>query len=198
VCGRSASYLDPVTVWLPVYSCTVPWIGTVQTQCCIQSQYCITFVQNSVSLFPRSHIFCVHTLATARFAHYKRYKRPQQKGYLDKSTYTSLRRPSFHPFPRLDLCPTSLLPRIRSSSSFREVRTAQPHDIKHSIEYLPYFRGLPLDSYDLPRNIVSTRVLAIRVRLGLGHRIWRRWWPSAVDPAPPTFRWAFLSPLLYP
>ncbi|KAH9059554.1 hypothetical protein EDB87DRAFT_1735380 [Lactarius vividus] len=35
----------------------------------------------------------------------------------------------------------------------------QPHDIKYSIKYLRYLRGLSLDYFDLPKNIVATSLI---------------------------------------
>ena len=36
----------------------------------------------------------------------------------------------------------------------------QPHDIKYSIEYLRYLRGLPLNSFHVPRSDVTTSLIA--------------------------------------
>ncbi|KAH9179057.1 CHAT domain-containing protein [Lactarius sanguifluus] len=94
----------------------------------------------------------------ARFA---RYTLSQQKEDLDKSilhfTEAILLPPVscggnsiniVEPFSYLALA------LLRRSEEFE-----QPEDIKYSIEYLRYLRGLPLDSFDLSRNTITTSLI---------------------------------------
>jgi CHAT domain-containing protein/tetratricopeptide (TPR) repeat protein len=131
---------------------------------------CITDVQNCLSLFPRSdkkHIEWVHLLAKARFA---RYKLSQLKEDLDKSIlhYTEA---IFLPPAAHSLNLVQLICRLALALIYRSKRFDQPEDIKFSVEYLRYLRGLPLDSFDVPSDIVTTSLieaLATQVRLNAG------------------------------
>jgi CHAT domain-containing protein len=138
----------------------------------------IAFLQNSLSR-PRSrsgHTIGVHRLALARFV---RYKLSQLKDDLDKSIlyYTEaifLPPVSQHEVqldPTLDVAPVFFhlaLTLLVRSSDF-----AQSEDIKYSIKYLRYLRGLLLDSFDLrvPRNLITASLihaLAAQVKLDVG------------------------------
>jgi hypothetical protein len=131
---------------------------------------CITDVQNSLSLFPRSdkkHIEWVHFLAKARFA---RYTLSQLKEDLDKSIlhYTDA---IFLPPAAHSLNLVQLFFLLTSALICRSKRFDQPEDIKFSVEYLRYLQGLPLDSFDVPSDIVTTsliKALATQVRLDAG------------------------------
>jgi CHAT domain-containing protein len=130
----------------------------------------IANVQNSLSLFPRSdkkHIEWVHLLARERF---ERYKLSQLKEDLDKSIlhYTDA---IFLPPAAHSLNLVQLIFRLALALISRSERFDQPEDIKSSVEYLRYLRGLPLDSFDVPSDIVTTSLieaLAIQVRLNAG------------------------------
>jgi hypothetical protein len=121
-------------------------------------------------LFPRSdqtHIESVHFLAKARFA---RYTLSQLKEDLDKSIlhYTEA---IFLPPAAHSLNLVQLFFLLTSALLHRSERFDQPEDIKFSVEYLRYLRGLPLDSFDVPSDIVTTSLieaLATQVRLDAG------------------------------
>jgi tetratricopeptide (TPR) repeat protein len=64
-----------------------------------------------------------------------------------------------------------LLVRIACALLARSQKFKQPHDINYSIEYLRYLRGLSLESFDVPRNDITTfliRALAIQVESEAG------------------------------
>ncbi|KAI9443710.1 CHAT domain-containing protein [Lactarius psammicola] len=129
----------------------------------------IAIAQNSLLRFPRSHpehITCVHNLAEARFV---RYTLLRQKNDLDMSIifYTeaiflphdSVVGPSFNI--------VELLFRLASALLDRSKKFERPDDLKYSIEYLRYLRGLPLESFHVPRNDVTTSLIeALADRVG--------------------------------
>ncbi|KAH9005397.1 CHAT domain-containing protein [Lactarius hatsudake] len=133
----------------------------------------IANAQNSLLLYPRSdytHIVGLHVLTISRFA---RYELLQEKEDLDKSIVhcteaiflTSVHRASLY-FNAIQLffhLAFALLRRFNESK--------RPEDVKSSLEYLRYLRGLPLESFDIPRNIVTkslVEALAAKVRLDDG------------------------------
>src|SRR6266702_4174043 len=133
----------------------------------------ITFAQNSLSKYTRSHsihITGVQTLAMARFA---RYERSQQKGDLNKSILHYTEAIFLPPVSQAvsSLHVVQLLFDLASALLDRSEDFDQPEDVKYSIEYLRYLRGLTLESFDVPRNDVITRLiqaLAAQVKLGAG------------------------------
>ena len=126
----------------------------------------ITILQNSLSLYPRSHtehINCIYKLAEARR---NRYQLSEEKDDLDKSI--------LHHSMAIFLSPVSydglllrnvfsLLFNIAHALIERSVRFEQHEGIKYAIEYLRFLRGSTLDSFDVPRSFVT--VLLVR---GLG------------------------------
>ncbi|KAH9162890.1 CHAT domain-containing protein [Lactarius sanguifluus] len=125
--------------------------------------------QNVLSRYHRSHsehIIGVHILAMARFA---RYTLSQQKEDLDKSilhyTEVILLLPvsrGGHPFNIVQLLLFLAIALLCRSEKFE-----QPEDVKYSIEYLRYLRGLPLDSFGLARRTITTlliQALGIQVK----------------------------------
>ncbi|KAH9041481.1 CHAT domain-containing protein [Lactarius deliciosus] len=133
----------------------------------------ITFLQGSLSLYPRSHpehVIRVHILTNARFL---RYSLSQQKEDLDKSILNCTEAIFLPPVSQagFSLNVVELLFHLAFVLLNCSERFKQPCDIKYSIEYLRYLRGLSLDSFDVPRNTVTTsliRALAIQVRLEAG------------------------------
>ena len=101
-------------------------------------------------------------------AQFRRYQLSQEKEDLDKCI-VHCTKVSFLPSVSragLSLHAVHLLFHITSALVVRSRQFRQPHDIKYSIEYLRYLRGLPLDSFDVPRNHVTSlliQVLAIQV-----------------------------------
>ncbi|KAH9005623.1 CHAT domain-containing protein [Lactarius hatsudake] len=128
--------------------------------------YDITFLRNSLLLYPRPHsnyITCVYNLAIVRWA---RYRLSQTKEDLDKAivqfTEAILLLPDSHRIVRL-------LFRLAYALLFRSEQFKQPDDLNSSIEYLRYLRGLPLDFSDAPGNLITPsliRALAIQVESG--------------------------------
>ncbi len=125
----------------------------------------------TLSLYPRSHLYHtigVYILAMARFA---RCSLSQQKEDLDKSIVHYTEAIFLPPVSRTGLNVVQLLFRLSFALLVRSEKFKQPHDIKYSIEYLRYLRGLPLGSFDLPRNTVTSsliRALGIRVESEAG------------------------------
>lgn len=133
----------------------------------------IAIVQNSLSFYPRSHpirIISVHMLAIARLT---RYKLSEEKQELDKSILHYTEAIFLPPVYRggRSLNAVQLLFHLASALLARSKDFEQPNDSKNSIEYLRYLRGLPLDSFGLTRNAITTsliRALAIEVEFEAG------------------------------
>ncbi|KAI9429487.1 CHAT domain-containing protein [Lactarius indigo] len=130
----------------------------------------IASLENSISHFPRlysEHITFVHSLANARLV---RYGMSQQKEDLDKSIlhYTeaillpvSRARDSFHVVQLLFHLAGALLDRSKDFD--------QTEDLKYCIEYLRYLQGLPLESFDIPRNdVISMLIRALGAQVESG------------------------------
>ncbi|KAH9047135.1 CHAT domain-containing protein [Lactarius hengduanensis] len=132
----------------------------------------IASFQISIFHFPRphpEHITSVHSLAMARLV---RYGLSQQREDLDKSIlhYTeaillpiSRARHSFHVVQLLFHLVGALLDRSKDFD--------QTEDVTYSIEYLRYLQGLPLESFDIPRNdviVMLVRALNAQVQSGTG------------------------------
>ncbi|KAH9059785.1 CHAT domain-containing protein [Lactarius vividus] len=135
------------------------------------TDYAISSIQDSISRFSRlhpKHITSVYGLAMTRFA---RYRLSQQKKDLDKSILhfteaillppVSWTRPPFNVARRLFYLAMALLSRSKDFG--------QTKDVKCSIEYFQCLRGLPLESFDIPRNnIVALLIQALWVQVELG------------------------------
>ncbi|KAH8984790.1 CHAT domain-containing protein [Lactarius hatsudake] len=136
----------------------------------------IAIIQN---LLPRSGVSS-HALAMVRIA---RYKLLQQKEDLDKCILhyaeAILLPPASWDGPSLTI--VDLLFYLASFLLLRSENFEQPEDVKYSIEYLRYLRGIPipldsfvrglpipLDPLDPPRNLVTKaliKALALQVKL---------------------------------
>jgi CHAT domain-containing protein len=124
-------------------------------------------------MYPRSqseHINCVYNLAEERWA---RYQLSQDKEDLDlfivHTTEAIFLPPISRDGHRLNNV-FQLLFHLAFALLDRSENFDQLEDIKYSIEYLRYLRGLLLDSFDLrvPRNLITTSLicaLATQVRL---------------------------------
>ncbi|KAI0293149.1 CHAT domain-containing protein [Multifurca ochricompacta] len=128
----------------------------------------ITSHQRALSRIPRSHPLytaCIHRLAKLRF---KRYELSEQKEDLDKSVvhYTEaiFLPPSWGFYLNVvQVFFQLLISLLRRSNEFE-----QPEDAKCAVEYLRYLRGLPLDIFEVPCNVVTTSLveaLGIQVKL---------------------------------
>ncbi|KAI0298341.1 hypothetical protein B0F90DRAFT_710441 [Multifurca ochricompacta] len=129
----------------------------------------IAYVQNVLLLFPRpcfAHTICIHTLAMMRF---KRYRFSDQKEDLDKSIlhYTE----AIFLSPPLDGASLNIILlffQLASSLLRRSKAFKQPEDAKYAVEYLRFLRELPLDTFGVLRNVVTTslvQALAVPVKL---------------------------------
>ncbi|KAH9014874.1 CHAT domain-containing protein [Lactarius pseudohatsudake] len=136
----------------------------------------IAELQSVLSRLPRhprshsTHIIGVHYLAKARFA---RYTLSEQKEDLDKSILHFTEAILLPPVSRdgLSLNIVELLFRLARNLLYRSEKFEQPEDVKYSIEYLRYIRGLPLDSFGLARHTVTTwliQALGVQVDLEAG------------------------------
>jgi tetratricopeptide (TPR) repeat protein len=129
----------------------------------------ITFLQNSLSLYPRSHsehINCVYKLAQLRFA---RYDMLQEKEDIDKCilhfTESILLPPVSRDRPHLVQQFFNLTFALLERSDDFE----QPEGVEDVIRYLWFLQRLPLDSFDVPRAIVTgslIRALGVQVKWG--------------------------------
>jgi tetratricopeptide (TPR) repeat protein len=129
----------------------------------------ITTLQNSQSLYPRSHSernTWVYKLCKVRW---ERYLLSQDKEDLDKTivhcTEAIFLPPvswAYHPGNIVHLLVDIAFGLLKRFEEFK-----QPHDIKYSIEYYQYLRGLPLESFDVPRHHVTTSLIrALGVQVG--------------------------------
>lgn len=121
----------------------------------------LAIAQGSLSFYPRSdhqRIIWVHILAMAR---YSRYKRSQQKEDLDQSIVFCTEAILLPPISRAGrfLNIIQLLFRLALALLDRSEALEQPEDVKSSIEYLQYLRRLPLDSFNVPRDDVTTSLI---------------------------------------
>ncbi|KAH9005615.1 CHAT domain-containing protein [Lactarius hatsudake] len=121
----------------------------------------IAVLQNVPSRLTRSHlehINGVHALAMARFA---RYTLSQQKEDLDKSILHYTEAILLHPVSRggHSLNIVKVLSYLARTLLYRSEKFEQPEDVKYSIVYFHYLRGLPLDSFDVSRHIVTTSLI---------------------------------------
>ncbi|KAH9028200.1 CHAT domain-containing protein [Lactarius pseudohatsudake] len=121
----------------------------------------IANAQNILSRHPRSHsehIIGVHTLAMVRFA---RYILSQQKEDLDQSILYYTEATLLPPVSRdgLSLNIVKHLFFLAFALLRRSEKFEQLEDVKYSIKYLRYLRGLPLDSFDLSRYAVTTLLI---------------------------------------
>ncbi|KAH9047494.1 CHAT domain-containing protein [Lactarius deliciosus] len=102
-----------------------------------------------------------------------RYKLSQQKEDLDKSILHHTEAILLPPVSR-DGHPLNIVKLLFSLASAllrRSEKFEQPEDVKYSIEYLRYLRGLPLDPFDLSKHTVTTlliQALGVQVNLEAG------------------------------
>ena len=130
----------------------------------------ITFLQNFLSQYPRSHsehIDCVSALAAARLM---RFRLSQEKEDLDQSIvhYTMA---ILLPVSRAGDVPRHLLS-LTTALRERSEKYEQPRGIEYSIKYLRYLRRFPINSSDFPRSLVTTsliRALGTQVEWGAGN-----------------------------
>ncbi|KAI0292644.1 CHAT domain-containing protein [Multifurca ochricompacta] len=128
----------------------------------------ITSHQRALSRIPRSHPLytaCIHLLAKSRF---KRYELSEQKEDLDKSIVHYTEAIFLPPSWGFYLNVVQVFFQLVISLLRRSNEFEQPEDVKCAVEYLRYLRGLPLDIFEVPRNVVTTslvRALDIQVEL---------------------------------
>ncbi|KAH9047466.1 CHAT domain-containing protein [Lactarius deliciosus] len=130
----------------------------------------ITFVQNSLRRYPRSHLTHITGVQTLALARLSRYGLSQQKKDLDKSILHYTEAIFLPPVSRAgpSLHVVQLLFDLASALLDRSEDFDQPGDVKYSIEYLRYLRGLPLESFDIPRNdVMKTLVQALAAQVEL-------------------------------
>ena len=134
----------------------------------------ITALQNSLSLYPRSHpehINSVYNLAEARW---NRYRLSEEKKDLDKSILHCTMAILLPPVSRDGLFLDSvfdLLFLLAYALIDRYKEFEQPEGIKYAIEYLRFLRGSSHDSFGSSRNLVTTTLvkgLGILVEVGDG------------------------------
>ncbi|KAI9462872.1 CHAT domain-containing protein [Lactarius psammicola] len=133
----------------------------------------IEIAQISISLYPWSHHIHIAGVYALAKAHFDRYTLSQEKDDLDKSIVHYTEAIFLPPISQagFPLNFVQLFFRLTSALLVRSEKFKQPLDIKYSIEYLRYLRGLPLNSFDLPRNAVTTlliQALGIKVKSETG------------------------------
>jgi tetratricopeptide (TPR) repeat protein len=130
----------------------------------------ITSLQNSLSLYPRSHpeyISCVNSLAEAQW---QRYQLSDDQEDIDKTivhcTEAILLSPVSRDEPHFE---NVIQPFFHLACALVErFELEESEDVKYPIAYLRFLRGLHLDSFDLPRNVITTaliRALSIQAEL---------------------------------
>ena len=139
--------------------------------------YIILLLQKLLSLYPRyhpEHINSVHKLAVTRWM---RYQQSKEKEDLDKSilhcTMAIFLPPIFRDEPRDKLFPSNVfdLFYLLAHALLERSEFEQPEGIKDPIEYLRFLRGSTLESFGVPRNLVTTSLvqgLGIQVETGDG------------------------------
>src|SRR6266851_6512136 len=131
----------------------------------------ISSYQHALSLLPRSaptHASYVYGLATARL---KRYLLSNEQDDLEQSilgfTEAILSLPFPLPFPKINQALHSL-----TLATFRRaMESKHPEDVKYSVIYLRYWRGLPHDVHNpifFPVTSFLVSALAFQAKLGLG------------------------------
>ena len=117
----------------------------------------IAILQDSLLLYSQYYsedITCVYNLVVAQWA---RHRLSRTKETLDKfiihCTKAIILLPIFRAENSVNV--VRLLISIACALLERFRVSKQSHDIKYSIEYLRYLRGLPLDSIDIPRDDVT-------------------------------------------
>ncbi|KAI0298414.1 hypothetical protein B0F90DRAFT_718137 [Multifurca ochricompacta] len=136
----------------------------------------ITFLQHSLPSFPRFHPMrrtCLQTLAMARFV---RHHLSDQKEDLDKSIthFTEAIFLSYRSFDMPSLNLVQVFFRLASALLRRAKQFEQLEDATYSTNYLRHLRTLPLESFDILRDEVTTslvRALAIQVEFRVGDGI---------------------------
>jgi hypothetical protein len=131
----------------------------------------ISSYQHALSLLPRSaptHASYIYDLATARL---ERYMLSQQQDDLDQSilgfTEAILSLPLPLPFPNINQAFHSLTIAIL----LRDEKSKHPEDVKYSVIYLRYRRGLPHDVHNpflVPATGLLVCVLAFQAGFELG------------------------------
>ncbi|KAH8992700.1 CHAT domain-containing protein [Lactarius akahatsu] len=106
-------------------------------------------------------------------ARFERHKLSQQKEDLDKSILHHTEAILLPPVSRhkLSLNIVQHLFALARALLYRSENFEQPEDIKYSIEYLRHLRGLPLDSFGLSRQTITTsliRALGIQIKSEAG------------------------------
>ncbi|KAH9038510.1 hypothetical protein EDB85DRAFT_2141744 [Lactarius pseudohatsudake] len=121
----------------------------------------IAYIQNTLLLYPRPnslYIIGVQILAMLRLG---RFELSQQKADLDKCIVHCTEAIFLPPvsWAGFSLNVVELLFHLASALLQRAKTFGQPRDTKYSIEYLRYLRGLPLDYFDLPKNVVTMSLI---------------------------------------
>ncbi|KAI0292221.1 CHAT domain-containing protein [Multifurca ochricompacta] len=131
----------------------------------------ITSHQRDLSRIPRSHpayTAYIHLLATSRF---KRYQLSEQKEDLDKSIVHYTEAIFLPPSWGFYLNVVQVFFRLALSLLCCSKKFKQPEDVKCTVEYFCYLRGLPLDTFEVPHEDVTTSLieaLSIQVELEAG------------------------------
>ncbi|KAH9166514.1 hypothetical protein EDB89DRAFT_215867 [Lactarius sanguifluus] len=121
----------------------------------------IAYIKSTLLLYPRPnslYIISVHMLAIFRL---RRFELSQQKADLDKCIVHCTEAIFLPPvsWAGFSLNVVGLLFHLASALLRRAKMFEQPRDTKYSIVYLRYLRGLPLDYFDLPKNVVTTSLI---------------------------------------
>ncbi|KAH9047523.1 CHAT domain-containing protein [Lactarius deliciosus] len=130
-------------------------------------------VQSLVSQLPRSHSYRIHGVNALAKLRFVRYKQSQQKEDIDKSILYFTEAILLPPvsLDRHSINIVELLFNLALDLLLRSEKFEQPEDVKYSIVYLRYLRGVPLDSIDPPKHAVTTlliRALGVQVNLEAG------------------------------
>ena len=122
----------------------------------------ITLLQNSLPLYPRSHLEYINSVYNLADARWHRYQLSEEKEDLDKSILHCTTAIFLPPVPRDGLSPNNvfdLLFLLARALIERSEKFEQPEDIKYAIQYLRFLQGSTLDSFGVSRNLVTTSLL---------------------------------------
>ncbi|KAI0292212.1 hypothetical protein B0F90DRAFT_1823106 [Multifurca ochricompacta] len=131
----------------------------------------ITYLQGALSRIPRSHpAYTAHIYLLAK-SRSNRYQLSEQKEDLDKSILHYTESIFLPPSWGFYLNVVQVFFQLVLSLFRRSKKFKQPEDAKCVVEYLRYLRGLPLDTYEVPHEVVTkslVEALGIQVELEAG------------------------------
>jgi CHAT domain-containing protein len=126
-------------------------------------------LQNSLSLYPRSHPEHIEGVCNLAQLRWLRYQQSREKEDLDKCIVHCTAAIFLLPVSRACDIPRRLF-ELTIALQERSEEYEQHEGIEYSINYFRYLRRFPIDSFDIPRSDVTVTTLLIRA---LGNQVER-------------------------